>query len=622
MMKICKKIAALAGAVFMTVSSCMTVFAEEQAYNPKEDICFPSGNSLAALEDVLDDYDRIGSAGNPDTGKGREFASGAVAVFKSDEILYEHYFGLTDIAAHTAADENSVYEWGSISKTMIWVSVMQLWEQGKIDLNTDIRGYLPEGFFRRLSYDQPITMINLMNHNAGWQEADRKIWTTDENAVLPLKDALQAMEPEQVNPPGEVAAYSNYGAAVAAYVVECITGTDYAEYVHKHILEPLHMEHTAVNATHSDNAWVYEQRKKMHSYRISTILSTCIDLGTYEYYLGAYPCGANTGTMRDLITYAQALCDDAAPLFQNPETQKFMFSGSDFYGDSDIPICCHGFFPLEYSVRVLGHNGAMPFGQANMFFDLESKTGVITMCNEYNGNKFLNTPLSFVFGNLASDKYRPENAETTSLSGDYTTARGFRNGILKASTLLQSVRLDEDAEVIANNALQLNDGEGTALLGLRHYSDGTTGIAQTSSDFIPVRFYAVKLLLLIVYFLAAVCAFYLLRIRRLLRKNGKYQEFAGSALINISERFRIISVLATLLISTIALIDFYGIADWLRNCFCILQIISGIVCIISAAVSVISMLKTQKIQKIRHILNTLACCVTVCTIVYYQFWKF
>ena len=619
MKQLSKKIAAVCGAFLVSFSAGMTVSAELIGQDPKEDIMLPSGASLAEFASQLEEIEAESPPGNKETGRGREFASAAVAVFKGDEILYENYFGLTNIAEQMHADENSVYEWGSISKTMIWVSAMQLWEQVKIDLEADVRGYLPEGFFQHLSYDQPITMLNLMNHNAGWQEADRKAFTTDANEVLPLKEALQAIEPEQVHAPGEAAAYSNYGAAVAAYTLQCITGMDYAEYVRQNILEPLHMEHTAVNALHTDNEWVHEQRMKMHSYTITPMFDTCVDLGTCAYYITAYPSGAAVGTLRDLVTFAQALCDDSAPLFQNPETQKLMFSGTDFYGDTDIPICCHGFFPLEYTVRVYGHNGAMPFGQANMFFDLESKTGVITLCNEYGGNKLLAEPLSLAFGSLSPEKYRSsENPDKITLNGHYAAARGFHSGILKAASFLQAVSLDEEAEVIGGNAYQL---VGT-LIGGRSYSDGSTGLAQPSTDLIPIRFYAVKLLLFVGYVLSAVAAYYLLRIRKLLRKNGKYQEFSGSAMINISERCRLFSVLATFLIAAIYLADFTGIADWCRNVFCVFQILCAVVCAVSAAVSVRSVLNTQKMQKMRHILNGAASVLTVCTIVYFQLWKF
>ena len=70
-------------------------------------------------------------------------------------------------------DDNSVFEWGSVTKLTVWVSVMQLWEEGKIDLKTDIKEYLPKDFLKsKLKFDKPITMLDLMNHQAGFADVD------------------------------------------------------------------------------------------------------------------------------------------------------------------------------------------------------------------------------------------------------------------------------------------------------------------------------------------------------------------------------------------------------------------------------------------------------------------
>ena len=137
--------------------------------------------------------------------------------------MYEGAFGYADRENGIVADADTVYEWGSISKTLVWVSVMQLWERGEIDLEKDIREYLPENFLRKLKYDDPITMLNLMNHNAGWSENVWAFQTDDEEEIKSLGEILQETEPVQVYRPGEVSSYSNYGAALAGYVVECIT---------------------------------------------------------------------------------------------------------------------------------------------------------------------------------------------------------------------------------------------------------------------------------------------------------------------------------------------------------------------------------------------------------------
>ena len=175
------------------------------------------------------------------------YASFATAVFSGDEVLYSKHFGYIDRENQIAADENSVYEWGSISKMFIWVSVMQLHEQGKLDLNADIQTYLPEGFLKKLKYDEPITIMNLMNHNVGWQETMSALEVADEKDIISLEEALRKTEPAQVFKPGEITAYSNWGAALAGYIVERVSGMDYEEYLQKNVLEPLGMEQTDVS---------------------------------------------------------------------------------------------------------------------------------------------------------------------------------------------------------------------------------------------------------------------------------------------------------------------------------------------------------------------------------------
>ncbi|MEE0931285.1 MAG: serine hydrolase, partial [Acutalibacteraceae bacterium] len=272
------------------------------------------------------------------------YASFATAVFNGGEVLYSKHFGYIDRENQIVADENTVYEWGSISKTFIWISIMQLHEQGKIDLNADIQTYLPDGFLTKLKYDEPITIMNLMNHNAGWQETMSALEVADESDIISLEEALKVTEPIQVFKPGEITAYSNWGAALAGYIVERVSGMDYAEYLHKNILEPLGMEQTSVSSDYRDNEWVREQREKTKAYLIMNYDEIVMDedLGTAMSYILLYPAGSVTGTLKDITTFAQAFVSDNCPLFEKQETLDLMLSASDFYGDSDIPKNCHG----------------------------------------------------------------------------------------------------------------------------------------------------------------------------------------------------------------------------------------------------------------------------------------
>lgn len=71
-------------------------------------------------------------------------ASVSLGIFKDGEVIYEKYYGLIDVENKKSADKDSIYEWGSVTKALIWVSVMQLVEEGKIDLEEDINSYFSE----------------------------------------------------------------------------------------------------------------------------------------------------------------------------------------------------------------------------------------------------------------------------------------------------------------------------------------------------------------------------------------------------------------------------------------------------------------------------------------------
>ena len=162
---------------------------------------------------------------------GKTVPGACVVISEHDNTVFAKGYGFADLENNTAMDpETTVFEWGSISKTFVWVSVMQLVEDRKIDLETDIRTYLPDGFLKNLRFAEPVTLIHLMNHTAGFEEEllDLRYYSASE--VIPFKEVLSAHQPKQVYPPGTVSAYSNYGAALAALIVEEASGQSYKDY--------------------------------------------------------------------------------------------------------------------------------------------------------------------------------------------------------------------------------------------------------------------------------------------------------------------------------------------------------------------------------------------------------
>ena len=558
---------------------------------------------------------------------GTNTASLSAVVFCGDETLSACFLGETDRENHIPADENSVYEWGSISKTMIWVSAMQLWEQGKLDLDADIRNYLPDDFFQNLSYDDPITMTNLMNHEGGWCETTYSIGVDDENNIPTLEEALRQIEPAQTYRPGEVSAYSNWGASLAAYVVERISGMDYCEYVHKNILEPLGMEHTAISASHNDNEWVHEQRGKLKSYKFNVLTQTYESLGNRMSYITLYPSGSVTGTIGDLAKYAQAFVDDTAPLFKNKETQDKLFSGSAFYGGSDILSISYGFAATEYSVRTFGHNGATVSCISYMLFDRESKVGVVALTNEPEGNYVYNEMPAWIFGKLSPDKYSDGNNEPCRLDGYYLLSRSNASGLLKFYSYLTAVPAEnlDGISRIGDNLYQLSGGETTILMGGKTYSDGSIGFDLGAYELLPEKMYTVKLCFLTAFFMTAAASVFILLIKIKMKRASKLRHYTGIGIITASQAAKIISAAAVVTLTSFAAREgTYGLPKAVGVPIGIVQNVCIAVCAVAALVSVYALLakKPEKLNKFRYILNIAGNVLTVFVIVYFEMYKF
>ncbi|WP_054939594.1 serine hydrolase domain-containing protein [Paenibacillus ihuae] len=309
----------------------------------------PSGTPLSSLAAVIDTYV---------AGRKQTTAAVSVAIVNDGRTVFNQAYGFADIEHETAADTDTVFEWGSCSKLLVWTSVMQLVEQGKLDLQQDIREYLPEGFFKKLKVDKPITLLNLMHHNAGWQDRITDLFYFAEEDVPELGEALRIYEPRQVYEPGKVVAYSNYGAALAAYLVELQSGQPFYTYVNEHIFDVLGMEHTAIHPAQRDNAAVDAARNKIQGY--TTKLKRIKNRG----YIGIYPAGSATGTAGDAAKFLAALMPAAGnytPLFQSNTVLKEMLSTSLNYDGTDIPRIAHGFFEVNHTVPALEHGGEYPW---------------------------------------------------------------------------------------------------------------------------------------------------------------------------------------------------------------------------------------------------------------------
>ncbi len=172
-----------------------------------------------------------------------DIAGAVVVVVRDGAVLTEKGYGYADVDAGRRVDpRTTLFRPGSISKLFTWTAVMQLVESGKLDLDADINRYLD--FTIPPRDGRPLTLRDLMTHTSGFEDRLKFLFVDDPDRRLSLGDYLKRNLPQRIYPPGEIPAYSNYGAALGGYLVERVSGEPFEAYMERHILRPLGMAHS------------------------------------------------------------------------------------------------------------------------------------------------------------------------------------------------------------------------------------------------------------------------------------------------------------------------------------------------------------------------------------------
>src|SRR5215471_17569751 len=171
-----------------------------------------------------------------------DIAGAVIAVVKDGKLLFAKGYGYSDYEKKVpVSPENTLFRPGSISKLFTWTSVMQLVEQGKLDLDRDVNDYLD--FKIPPAWGKPITLRDIMTHRPGFEETVKELFVGSEKELSPIAQYLPAHLPARIFPPGTTPAYSNYATTMAAYIVQRVSGQPFNDYVEAHIFKPLGMEH-------------------------------------------------------------------------------------------------------------------------------------------------------------------------------------------------------------------------------------------------------------------------------------------------------------------------------------------------------------------------------------------
>jgi CubicO group peptidase (beta-lactamase class C family) len=312
-------------------------------------------------------------------------AGAAVAVVKDDQVLLVKGYGYADVARRVPVDgEKTVFVLGSLSKVFTWTAVMQLVEQGKLDLDADVNSYLD--FQIPATYRQAITLNHLMAHNSGFEDNKYRQMATSAAEMIPLGAWLKTHIPARVRPPGELSAYGNYGPALAGYVVERVSGMAFDDYVDTHIIAPLGMAHTSSRqpvpaALRGDLSRCYRFVKGEFQPQ-----------ATVDVAINAAPAGSFRASASDMARFMIAHLNGGrcgqGGIF-TPATAQLMHRQS-FSHDRRLNGMAHGFWELDASgEQIVGHAGSHFIFNSLLLLFPERGLGVFIATNSEGGNAFI-----------------------------------------------------------------------------------------------------------------------------------------------------------------------------------------------------------------------------------------
>src|SRR6516225_9464329 len=413
----------------------------------------PVGMPLTAadLDSWLDGY-------LPYALKTGDIAGAVVVVVKDGEVLSERGYGYADVAAHKPVDPKAtLFRPGSVSKLFTWTAVMQLVEQGKIDLDADVNQYLD---FRIPPRDgKPITMRNLMQHTAGFEEQAKSIIT--ENTKAPdYETLLKAWVPARVFAPGSTPAYSNYGASLAGYIVQRLSGEPFDTYIEKHIFAPLEMKYSTFSQPLPPELAPLMSK----GYRVASG-----EPGDFEI-VGPAPAGALSSPSEDMAHFMIAhlqngeyhgnriLAAATAEMMHNtPLTMLPPLNRMEL-----------GFFETNINgYEVIGHLGDTDYFHTSLHLFLGENVGFYVSFNSLGKEGAAHNLRGALFQDFA-DRYFPAPrpvsrvdaataaAHAALLAGSWANSRGSQSNFLAVAGLLGQIKIGVDKK----GELQIPDLKG------------------------------------------------------------------------------------------------------------------------------------------------------------------
>ena len=468
----------------------------------------------------------------------------SVAIVGRDAVLLAKGYGISALNPREQMTADTLCRVGSISKTIVWVALMQLVEQGRIKLSDPINRYLPKALqVPDEGFGQAIQVWHLMSHTAGFEQTVLGHMVVDDpRRELPLRSYLARYRPHRVLPPGKIAVYSNYGTALAGVIVSQVSGMPWEDFAERRVLRPLGMRLTTFREALPPDVAADRSLPKPIDDAAAAMLSRGfrwrndrLEEAPPEFITHYAPAGGMVANANDMAAYMRALL--------HPETlaESRVLTAQSFRAlleplVSNAPgfgTIYHGFFqfPLPGSRFAFGHDGETLYQHSVMIIAPDLGLGIFIATNTASGKDLVQRLPTLIglhiLGDTPPPAASPPSAANTStnakldIAGNYRPLRRayFRTERAFLDLMAVNVKLAGNGDVIvsglsadptrfapvqdgvyqelgAANRIQFRRGDGDLLL---LNSDGAEPLQR-------IGFFAGSTWLLLIVLLAQVAA--------------------------------------------------------------------------------------------------------------------
>lgn len=388
----------------------------------------------------------------------RRIPGAVVAVVHDGKLVFARGYGVANLESGAPIDPaTTLFRVASVSKLFTTTAVMQLVEEGKLDLDTDVNQYLTQFQIPSDGF-APITLRHLLTHTPGFDDAFLHGSERLDAPAMPLGAYLAEHLPARVQPPGALLSYSNHGIALAGYVVEAVTGKPLRETLRERVLLPLGMTQSGFSLPNPPPP----ELATGYDWRGGRFVATELDRMRW------YPAGDLYTSAGEIARFMLAQLDlgrvpgSDARILQE-DTARTMQARA-FAAHPELGGWALGFDERRFhEVRAIGHGGSWNGYGTELVLVPEARLGLFVSTTRTNDDRFFR-PLQRAF----FERYFPHEepratgneppdaeAHAREIAGSYIPNRRIRGDLLSLGVLIGSLDVTANGESIT---LTFTDG--------------------------------------------------------------------------------------------------------------------------------------------------------------------